>query len=219
LDSKVLTSFPRVNLISILAGTMALISVFLPWWGISGSAYGFSASVNWSLWGQPYIGDPSSSAAIAKATMTMGVFNVMVLALVFITAALAFLGSFDANKAYIATGFAASITTLLVYAAAVSYTLTTACQAGTSCPSGPIGSTVFASGDIANWGFQTGFYLLLLAGILTLFAVIFHQAFLRPEETIAQSITSHPVRFCSNCATPLQTNAKFCSHCASPVPG
>src|SRR5689334_9792194 len=75
LASKVLAEFPRVNLISILAGTLAFISVFLPWWGIDGSAYGFSASLNWSLWGRPYIGDPTSSTAVARATQTMGMFN------------------------------------------------------------------------------------------------------------------------------------------------
>src|SRR5205807_5683922 len=30
--AKVLADFPKVNLVSILAGALALISVFLPWW-------------------------------------------------------------------------------------------------------------------------------------------------------------------------------------------
>ena len=111
--------FPRVNLASILAGALALISVFLPWWGLTGSGFGFSASVLWSLWGQPYMGDTSSSPAVAQAAHTMGLLNLIVLGLVFITAALLFLGSFAENKAYIATGFLSAITTLLVYARAV----------------------------------------------------------------------------------------------------
>jgi hypothetical protein len=197
---------------------MILISVFLTWWGISGSAYGFTASVNWSLWGQPYLGDPSSSQAIAQAEHTMGLLNVMVLAFVFITAALAFLGSFDVNKVYLEMGFAASIITLLVYAAAVSYTITSACQGTSSCISGPIGSTVTSYGTIVSWGFQLGFYLLLVGGIMTLFAIIFHRNFLRPEQGLLQGFTSQPVKFCSDCGHALQTAAKFCSHCAHAVP-
>ena len=197
---------------------MTLISVFLTWWGISGSAYGFTASVNWSLWGQPYMGDPSSSQAIAQAEHTMGLLNVMILAFVFITAALAFLGSFDKSKVYLEMGFASSVTTLLVYTAAVSYTISSACQGTLSCISGPIGSTVTSYGTIVSWGFQPGFYLLLFGGIMTLFAIIFHHNFLRPEQGLLQGISSQPVKFCSDCGHPLQSGAKFCSHCAHPAP-
>jgi len=217
LASKVLAEFPRVNLISILAGTLALISVFLPWWGIDGSAYGFSASLNWSLWGRPYIGDPTSSTAVAQATQTMGMFNVFVLGLLFITVAIGFIGSFAKEKAYLATGFAASITTLIVYAAAVSHVITQTCQGSSSCISGPIGSTA-ASGTVVNWGFQSGFYLAMIGGVLTLFAVIFHQMFLRPDENLVRSITSQRSKFCSDCGHTLQTGAKFCSNCAHAAP-
>ena len=148
----------------------------------------------------------------------MGLFNVMVLAFVFITAALAFLGSFDSNKVYLEMGFAASITTLLVYAGAVSYTISSACQGASSCISGPVGSTVLSDGTVVSWGFQLGFYLLLVGGIMALFAVIFHQNFLRPGNTLVRSITSQPTKFCSECGNPLQTSAKFCSHRAHAVP-
>ena len=90
LASKVLLSFPKVNLISILAGTLALISVFLPWWGVDGSAFGFTASIQWSLWGEPYLGDNSSSATLAQAARVMGLLNILVMAVVLITALLHF---------------------------------------------------------------------------------------------------------------------------------
>lgn len=215
--SQVLAQFPRVNLISILAGTVALISVFLPWWGIDGSAYSFSASIYWSLWGRPYLGDPSSSTAVARATATMGMFNVLVLGLLFITVAIAFFGSFAEEKAYLATGFAAAITTLVVYAAAVSYTITQSCQGASTCISGSIGSTV-AGGTAINWGFQSGFYLALIGGVLTLFAVIFHQVFLRSDENLVRSLTSQHSKFCSDCGHSLQSGAKFCSNCAHAAP-
>ena len=216
--SRVLADFPKVNLVSILAGTLALISVFLPWWGITGQAFGFSASVSWSLWGRPYLGYTSASPAVAQANQTMGLFDVLVLGLVFITVAIAFLGSFDANKAYLVAGFATAITTIFVYAGAVSYTIASFCQGQASCISGPVGSTVFPSGDIASWGFQSGFYLFLVGAILTLFAVIFHHYFFQRRQVNVQSLHAGDIKFCSNCGRPLQADAKFCSHCAHAVP-
>ena len=216
--SKVLVSFPRVNLVLILGGALALIGVFLPWWGIDGSAYGFTASVNWSLWGQPYMGDISSSPVLAQAARTMGLLNVMILGLVFITAAVAFIGSFALNKAYLAMGFVSSITTILVYAGAVSYTLASTCQGASSCLSGPIGSAVFPSGDVANWGFRSGFYLFLVGGILILFAVIFHQTFLERQDVVSQPLASQGEMFCPSCGHALQPKARFCSHCAHAAP-
>jgi hypothetical protein len=144
----------------------------------------------------------------------MGLLNVIVLGLVFITAAIVFLGSFAENKAYVATGFLSSIATILVYAGAVSYTLTSSCQGMSSCPSEPIGSTVFPSGAVANWGFQSGFYLFLIGGILILFAVVFHQIFLQPKEGDIHQLRLDGRKFCSNCGHPLQNGAKFCSNCA-----
>lgn len=217
LASKVLLSFPKVNLISILAGTLALISVFLPWWGVDGSAFGFTASIQWSLWGEPYLGDNSSSATLAQAARVMGLLNILVMAVVLITAAFAFLGSFARTKEYVATGFVSSIAALVVYAGAVGYTLTSSCRGTSSCLSGPVGST-FVSGASVSWGFQAGFYTFLVGGILILFAVIFHQIFLQRSEVGIQSAVASGAKFCSNCGHQLQTSAKFCSNCAQAVP-
>src|SRR3989441_7152675 len=159
LASKVLVDFPKVNLVSILAGALALISVFLPWWGMDGTAFGFSGSIiRWSLWSRQFVGDTSSSPALAEAAQTMGVLSILVLAIAFITVALAFLGSFDPGKEYLSLGFVSTILAIAVYAGAVSYTLSNMCQGSPACPSGPIGSA-FASGASLTWGFQTGFYL------------------------------------------------------------
>jgi len=58
----------------------------------------------------------------------MGLLNVVVLALVFITAAIIFLGSFGINKAYLITGFTSAILAIAVYAGGVSYTIGNSCQ-------------------------------------------------------------------------------------------
>ena len=216
--SKVLIDFPRVNLVSILAGALALISVFLPWWGVSGSAFGLTASVTWSLWNQPFLGDPSVPAN-AQAAQQMGQFNIVVLGIVFITTAIAFLGSFAPKKEYLVTGFASSVTALIVYTAGVSYSLGKTCQGTSPCFSGPVGSTLI-SGTSITWGFETGFYLVLVASIMLVVAVIFHQSFLQWRRGPIQSVpavASQGAIYCSNCGHALQADAKFCSHCARPV--
>jgi hypothetical protein len=218
LASKVLADFPKVNLVSILAGALALVSVFLPWWGADGTAFGFSGSIErWSLWSRPYVGDTSSSPAMAAVAQTMGLLSLMVLAIAFITAALAFLGSFDPAKQYLALGFVSTILAIVLYAGAVSYTLSSLCQGSPTCPTGPVGSA-FAGGAAVTWGFQAGFYLFLVGGILILFAVIFHQTFLQRKEVVAQSLTPLGAKFCSNCGHSLQPDARFCSHCAHAAP-
>jgi Amastin surface glycoprotein/zinc-ribbon domain len=218
LASKVLADFPKVNLVSILAGAIALISIFLPWWGMDGTAFGFSGSIiRWSLWSRPFVGDTSSSQALAEAAQTMGVLSILVLAIAFITVALAFLGSFDPGKEYLALGFVSTILAIAVYAGSVSYTLSNMCQGSPTCPSGPIGSA-FASGASVTWGFQAGFYLFLVGGILLVFAVIFHQTFLQRKGVVAQPVSSRNAKFCSSCGNPVEVDAKFCSHCAHAIP-
>lgn len=215
---KVLADFPKVNLVSILAGALVLISVFLPWWGADGTAFGFSGSiVRWSLWSRPYVGDTSSAPAVAEAAQMMGLLSILVLAIAFITAAFAFLGSFDPNRQYLTMGFVSTILAIVLYAGAVSYALTNLCQGSPTCPSGPVGSA-FANGAAVTWGFQAGFYLFLVGGILILFAVIFHQIFLQRRVVDARSPASQAVKFCSNCGHPLQSDAKFCSNCARAAP-
>jgi len=221
LASNAFASFPKVNLVSILAGTLVLISVFVPWWGVDGTALGFSGSiVSWSLWSQPYTGDTGFTAN-AQAAQMMGLFSVLVLGLALITVAIAFFGSFDVNKSYLVAGFTGAVLAVVVYAGAVSITLSNLCRGSGSstCTSGPVGSS-FSSGASISWGFQTGFYLCLVGGISLLVAIIFHQTFLRGPTAKSpefRPLTSGDIRFCSGCGHQLQADAKFCSRCARPT--
>ena len=222
LASNILAGFPKVNLVSILAGTLVLVSVFLPWWGVDGTAFGFSGSiVSWSLWSQPYTGD-TGFPANAQIFQTMGLLSLLVLGLALITVAIAFLGSFAPNKQYLAAGFAGAVLAVIVYAGAVSITLSNLCRVSgfSTCISGPIGSA-FSGGAAVSWGFQTGFYLSLVGAIFLLIAIIFHQTFVRSpisKTTEPQApLVSGNVRFCSGCGHPLAADAKFCSHCARPA--
>ncbi len=128
----------------------------------------------------------------------MGLLSLLVLAIVFITSKFVFLGSFDPNKQYLIMGFVSTILAMGLYAGAVSYTLSVMCQGSPTCPSGPVGSA-FADGASVTWGFQSGFYLFLVGGILVLFATIFHQTFLQRNEIPAQHLVAQGAKFCSNC--------------------
>jgi hypothetical protein len=134
-----------------------------------------------------FVGDTSSAPAVAEAAQMMGVLGLLVLTTVFITAAFVFLGSFDPNKQYLIMGFVSTILAIGLYAGSVSYTLSVMCQGSPTCPSGPVGSA-FASGASVTWGFQSGFYLFLVGGILVLFATIFHQTFLQRKEIPSQHL-------------------------------
>ena len=202
---------------------MVLISVFLTWWGVDGAAFGFSGSIiRWSLWSQPSVSDAGSSMTLAQAqaVQTMGLLSVLVLGLAFITTAIASMGSFALNKQYLVVGFAGSILAIVVYAGAISVTLSNLCQGSSSCISGPVGSA-FANGASVSWGFETGFYLFMVGAISMLVAIIFHQTFLRGPTTRgidSRSLTPTDARFCAGCGHPMQADAKFCSHCARPAP-
>lgn len=191
--NNVLANLPRVNLVSVLSGTLILISVFLPWWGVSGTAFGFSGSiVSWSLWSQPYTGEAGFSGNV-QDFRAMGLLSVLVLGLALITAAIAFLGSFAPNKQYLAAGFTGAILAVIVYAGSVTITVSNLCRNSGSptCTSGPVGSG-FSSGATLSWGFQTGFYLCLVGGISMLLAIIFHQRFLRgPTKNASLASAKH----------------------------
>jgi hypothetical protein len=153
----------------------------------------------------------------------MGRLSLLVLGLELITVAIAFLGSFAPKKQYLAAGFAGALLAVIIYAGAVSITLSNLCRGSGSptCTSGPVGSA-FSGGAAVSWGFQAGFYLSLVGAIFLLIAIIFHQTFVRSpisKTTEPQTpLVSGNVGFCSGCGHPLLADAKFCSHCAHPAP-
>lgn len=179
--SRLPADFPKVNLASALAGVLAIVSVSLPWWGMDSSYLFSTGSVRWYLWGPPFIGGVIGSPAAAQANSTMGLINYLVLALAFITAALAFYGSIKPLKTYLISGFVVAITTLVAYAGGISYVITIMCQGTSPCISGPVGSDVI-SGTTETWGFEPGFYMFLVAAVIILFGIIFHENFLKREK-------------------------------------
>jgi hypothetical protein len=167
-------SFPRINLISLLAGALALASVFLPWWGMDASAFGSSVSFRWTLWNGPSTDGGFRGAAQAYPTLTSA--SPIIGAIVIISALLALVGSFSKNTRPLIGSFILSVLTPIAYLGVVSYAVTSACSGQSNCLSGPFGTeNVF--GFTRSWGFQIGFYLYLFAGALTLVGLGFHGFF------------------------------------------
>jgi hypothetical protein len=174
-------NFPRINLISILAGALALASLFLPWWGIDASGFGSSVSPRWTLWNGPSMDSIFRGSAQAYPILTST--SPIIGALVVISALLALAGSFTRNTRPLIGSFILSVLTPIAYLGVVSYAVTNSCNGQSNCLSGPVGTeTVF--GITLNWGFQIGFYLYLVAGALTLVGLGFHRIFHKTTPTL-----------------------------------
>ena len=167
-----------VNLFSLTAGALCLVSIFLPWWGIQGSFFGITASATWSLWGQP--NQTNTSPDMIQLTQALTSSGNLILLLVFVAASISLLGSFANHNRYPATGFVLSILILFLYAGAVNNALAVACQNMSPCISNPTGTASIA-GNTVTWGFQAGFYLFLVAAFLLLAATILHRTFSRAQ--------------------------------------
>ncbi len=177
-------NFPRINLISLLAGALALASLFLPWWGLDASGFGSSVSPRWTLWNGPSMDSIFRGSTQPYTTLTSA--SPIIGALVVISALLALAGSFTRNIRTLIGSFVLSVLSPIAYLGTVSYAVTNTCNGQSNCLSGPFGTeTVF--GITLNWGFQIGFYLYLVAGTLTLVALGFHRIFHKTIPTTQKS--------------------------------
>src|SRR5207244_3367437 len=76
------TTLPRVNFLGVIAGILALVSILLPWWGITATGFGSSTS---SMWG--FFGGPSHNPDINNASgfsNTITTYSPIILALVLV---------------------------------------------------------------------------------------------------------------------------------------
>ena len=131
------TNLPRVNFLGIIAGILALISIILPWWGITATRFGSTTS---SMWG--FFGGPSRNPDINNASgfsSTIVTYGPIILALVLLTTALAIAGSFTTRFRFLAGSLVTSVAALVGYAELIGYTVSNNCQ-GAVCVTSPTGS-------------------------------------------------------------------------------
>jgi hypothetical protein len=167
--------FPKMNLISLLAGALALASVFLPWWGMDASGFGSTISPRWTLWNAP--ASDTIFRGSSQQYSPLVTYGPVVGAIVIISAVLALAGSFVRNARPLVASFILNLLTPIAYLGIVSYAVTSNCSGQGNCLSGPFGSQTFPFGITLSWGFQLGFYLYLAAGTLTLIGIGFHRIF------------------------------------------
>lgn len=118
---------PRINLISLLAGALALASVFLPWWRIDASGFGLTDSPRWTLRNGPSTGSEFRGTSQAYPFLTS--VSPVIGALVIISVLLALGGSFTKNNRPLVGSFILNVLTPIAYLGIVSYAVTNAVMA------------------------------------------------------------------------------------------
>lgn len=165
----------RINPIAMISAAVALISLFLPWWGIY-ELFGTTSALlgHWTLWSPPgsavlrRLGRPMPMSA-TNTSQTFAYASLIVLLLALVVASLAVAGGLTMHRKYLTAGLTLSILTPISYAISVAYITSNYCLTFV-CAAGPIGSASFA-GTTFNWGFETGFYI-FIASIVVLFLAL-----------------------------------------------
>ncbi len=168
-----------VNIPGIVAGVLALVSIFSPWWGIVTTGFNLSTSLMYGLFSSPSQG--GQQQLNNNFTQFMNSYTPIVLALALVTVALAFIGSFTPSVRPLGAGLFLAISSLVGYAVLVSYGLSQNCQ-GNNCSGvrGLTGSSSFFNIS-TTWGFQIGFYLFTAASVTMIVALAYHHI-IRPAK-------------------------------------
>lgn len=174
----------RVNLITVLSAGFALAGLFLPWWGVTqtGTAIGH-VHLQWSIWNPPHFNTRIAGATNLYWNFALSSISVLVLGL--IAASLVVVGSVTLLRRYLIAGLILSALSLIVYTLAVDYVTTNYCITAL-CIQGPIGA-LSVTGATVDWGFQSGFYIFLLAVLLLAAGVLLNRLLVmeRPTTQVA----------------------------------
>ena len=178
------TAYWRVNSLAIVGAAIALISVFLPWWGIYelvGSSVMLFA--HWTLWSPPgsaalrRLGRPDSLST-ASISQTFIISSLIVLILALVAALLALAGGLTLVRKYLVAGLVVSILTPIAYTITIAYVTSSYCLLFPLCASGPIGNgTVF--GTTYTWGFETGFYIFIVGIVVFALSLVLNNSLAR----------------------------------------
>jgi hypothetical protein len=178
------TAYWRINPIAMISAAVALISLFLPWWGI----YEYSSGAltflrRWDLW-NPFgtailrtFGRTTPTTA-TSISQTFSASSLVVLTLALVAAALALVGSLTLIRKYLVGGLFLSIVAPILYAVAISYVTYNSCLTP-QCASGPIGYATIFNGTIFTWGFETGFYIFIASAVVLALAIFLNNSLAR----------------------------------------
>jgi hypothetical protein len=183
------SAYWRINPVSIMGAAIALISVFLPWWGIY-ELFGSSATQigHWALYNPPgtaalrRLGKPEALTA-ANISQTFTISSLLVLTLALVVAALALAGGLTLLRRYLIAGIVVSVVTLVTYTVTIAYITNNYCLTPV-CAAGPIGSaTIF--GTTFTWGFETGFYFFTIVIVVLALSLILNNSLARSSHQTA----------------------------------
>ena len=156
----------RVNPVTIISAAIAMAGLFLPWWGIDVTGTNIDrVRIHWNIWNPPRLarlsGAPTLYCNIALSSTT-------VLALALVGASLVVVGSLTLMRKYLIAGLGLSTASLAIYTIVVNYVTANYCLVATICGTGPVGTAPFPgiASLRVDWGFQSGFYITLLAVLL-----------------------------------------------------
>ena|SRR5579864_3043129 len=178
--TKETIKFPRINFVALLAAALSFVSVFLYWWGLNTTGF-ISDSFQWSLWSGPsrlYVSSANSAQTLTTYSPLIGV-------LVIGSAVLLLIGTIPRASRILIVSSVPAILAPIAYAFLVNYAVSSACSGISNCISGPFGTQTFTAGPFTTtvtWGFQPGFYLEIVAAVLSIVAIAFQRTFL-PTKT------------------------------------
>ena len=165
------TSIGSVNIPGIIAGVLALVSLFSPWWGIVTTGFNISAS---NMFGPLFMPGQGGQGVNSSFAQTMNTYATVILVLALAAIAFAFIGSFTPSLRPLAAGLFFSISSLVSYTVLLNYALSQNCQGNNNCIRQVSGSSSFFS-ITTTWGFQIGFYVFLGGTVSMIVAVAYHQ--------------------------------------------
>src|SRR5437899_3184959 len=203
----------RINPVSILAAAIALVGAFLPWWGFDVSGI-INQVHRWTIWNPPRFNTQVPGGATVSWNFTIS--SVSVLVLVLVATALVVVGSLTLLRRYLLGGLVLSTLAPVIYAVAINYVTMNYCLSPL-CVSGPIGSESRVAGLSVAWGFQDGFYIFLIAVMVSIAGLVVNSrlaANLIQTGTLRTPVTTRSaVLSCSHCGTILQSESKSCNNC------
>ncbi len=181
------SAYWRINPVSIIGAAIAMISVFLPWWGIY-ELFGSSRLLlgHWALWNPPgagalrRLGRPETFSA-ASTSQIFTISSVIVLVLALVVASLALAGGLTLLRKYLVAGLVVSILTPIAYTIMIAYVTSNYCLTPV-CAAGPIGSTSLFDGTTFTWGLETGFYLFIVAIVVLALSLALNNSLARTTE-------------------------------------
>ncbi len=163
------------NPFSMIAGVLALVSAFSPWWGIGGAG---EPTFYYGLFAGTY----DSALTASQITRILVQYSPVILGLVILSGLFAILGTFNTAIKYQLAGFASSLAAASAYPVILMYSLGASCQNLSWCIFTPTGSEFGFT-----WGFQIGYYLVLASTLLYPAGILFRKTFLSSETVRAVS--------------------------------